>query len=415
MKENSNERMKIQNNKLTNKIALKDEVSNCSDTISDAYCRCCFKIFTFDSNRIEMSQNFITAISETFQLNINIDFGSRWICNSCQKTVINFRNFRDEIKFKQDQFSIIVNRNEHENLTEIQKISELNTEDLTEQKSHLAEVIIKEEPVNESIFVTELPVLASPESEHNYDETFYPEETSSNTIENLDTDSPDKKDSKPIVPAHGKKKQCPDCKEWFEQLRIHKETHKSKPYFRCGDCDYRTEVRTELVEHFRLNEGCSKPKGKRRGTCEFCGKNVRDLFEHIQNIHERVKNCFCDLCSYSAYDKKAIIYHIKYFHVPKNVKCSLCDFVTINETRLMNHIQNMHEENHEKPRIKCPVEGCDKTCRTQYQMQVHVKRVHEKDYKFKCEHNKCKRMFYSRSQMLTHFGTIHGKSENLNF
>lgn len=379
------------------------------ETIDDAYCRCCFKIFTLPSERTEIDQNFLKAVREIFQMGLTFKQGSRWICERCLETVMKFKNFKKEITFKQSHFSILLNRGDHEDLMEIHKVSEKYVENenlrpaqtpkpsLKKAPVRQEDVIIKEE--SNSIFVAELDQIQ--EADHQVD---------IHEILNL------KNSEIHVLPKISYiRKRCSICKRSFQDLLGHKiKQHGHKQVFSCSACDFNADTRPKVTSHIQFKHS----NYRKKKTCEICGKLVIFLDDHIQNVHHGVKNYFCDLCGFSSYGKNLLHSHILNCHLPKSVKCSQCDFTTINNIRLKSHIMNMHkiqssvESDFSQSCAgywQCPYEECKKILKKKRNLEDHIKRIHLGESNFKCNDPKCKKLFYTRREMLFHFSRVHGK------
>lgn len=404
------------------------------ENVDDAYCRCCFKIFTSPSKRNEISQQFLVAVRETFHMAMTFkQGGSKWICSKCLDTVMQFKSFRKEITAKQAQFSILLNKGEYEDLMQIQKISEnfVEEENLklrplrptpavikrirpmrqqTNQDHSIGqqisednsigqeEFIIKEEP--DSIFVAELEQIQESENQINIKEIFNPEGSS---------------DIHVLPKISYIRKRCKDCQRFFQDLLGHRiKQHGHKQIFSCSACDFKADTRPKVTDHIRIKHVNYKEKK----TCEICGKLVRFLDDHILNVHRRVKNFLCDLCDFSAYGRDQFRFHFLNCHLPKNVKCPKCEFTTINNERLKNHTKNMHGEQvpieselntNYMGYWQCPYEECKKILKKKPNLDTHIKRVHQGENKFKCDDPNCTKLFYARNEMLRHYLRIHGK------
>lgn len=244
------------------------------DSINDAYCRCCFKIFTFDSSRVGVDENLHHSICEAFQINFNLNFGSTWICEACHLTVINFQNFKNEISLKQAQFEIMLNKNEHEDLMEIQKLAELNAENnFIEENNQLEEITIKEEVMDASTYV--IKELSIP-------------------------------DIKPPVRVHKTpkisdvKSQCKDCKGFYKNLLAHRIKQHNKIVF-CSICGFKTDTNIKLSKHTRIKH-------------PLLSSVVRKLKAKEE------QNYTCDLCPFSSHRKFLIIHHMRSFHLTNVIK-----------------------------------------------------------------------------------------------
>ena len=80
----------------------------------------------------------------------------------------------------------------------------------------------------------------------------------------------------------------------------------------CNQCGKIFSSSSHLNRHTKsVHEGNKYPCDE----CNFAAARADTLREHIQVIHERVKNFHCDQCDYSATRKAALNRHISHKHV----------------------------------------------------------------------------------------------------
>jgi KRAB domain-containing zinc finger protein len=253
--------------------------------------------------------------------------------------------------------------------------------------------MIKEEPNPSSIFVSELPVVQKPER-----------------LKIKEILKPEIFNEVCVLPKISyERKRCNTCKKYFTDLLDHQiKEHGHKQIFSCGACDFKADTRSKVSDHVWFTHTNAKEKK----ACEYCGKLVRFLEDHIENIHKGVKNYLCDLCGHACYKQKAIELHILNCHLPKNVKCPQCDFTTITKERLNLHIKNIHEEpTGSKKNFQCRVENCKKILKSKSYYDGHMMRIHNRcnEKKFKCSDPQCSRTFFTNTELQKHFNRIHGK------
>lgn len=221
---------------------------------------------------------------------------------------------------------------------------------------------------------------------------------------------PSKQEEKPIfiLPKIPKKAQkCTLCSKMCRDLIGHQNRHHGKKnLFRCSECGFsatlREKIRVHILNHHR--------DSGRKGTCEICGKNVKCIDKHIARTHKNEKNCFCDLCEFKTFERNAMRTHMQHNHLPKCVKCSHCDYTTINNHRLKNHMKNMHENliSEKFERIKCPYKECTVLLKRKFNLDAHIKRVHEGQLDFSCDFPGCDKLFFTKTEKKKHFDANHG-------
>jgi hypothetical protein len=136
--------IKQENDLEINTLVEKDQL--CSP--GDLYCRVCFKIFSLSDQKHEIVYDIRSAISEF--LFIYNSIGSQSICNKCNNLIKSFRDFKDSVSEKQELFEQLILNNQHNNLTEIQKLSnEIDNEVKVDTLEN--EVFIKQEPLEDLI------------------------------------------------------------------------------------------------------------------------------------------------------------------------------------------------------------------------------------------------------------------------
>lgn len=110
----------------------------------------------------------------------------------------------------------------------------------------------------------------------------------------------------------------------------------------------------------------------RSQNCPICGEFKTNLRKHIESVHKKLKNFFCDLCGLGLYSKPLFLNHIR-VHFPGRVKCLKCDFVTRTERQLRKHVANKHGIAQQK-QISCL--ECGKKYKTTRHLGGHVLKKH---------------------------------------
>lgn len=211
--------------------------------------------------------------------------------------------------------------------------------------------------------------------------------------------------------AHKKNKTiCSDCNKSFTDIVAHKvKFHDIEHLFECENCDYKTYNLKDFRFHKKINHKPIKYKDH-AAICPYCALSIKSsLDDHIANIHKKEKNFFCDLCSFAAYRKISLEYHILQNHCDeKSFNCSFCSFKTVTKQRLKVHMRNMHETAHES--FPCRYAECEKSFTKKANLEYHIKRCHEGEMNFLCEHPGCDKVFHTRQERKNHFSNQHGKN-----
>ena len=94
-----------------------------------------------------------------------------------------------------------------------------------------------------------------------------------------------------------------------------------KPSFKCSVCTKKFTTNGGLISHISLVHERKIPS-----RCEICNVETKALKHHIQSVNEGKKNHFCNICSYSSFQKGAVDSHILSVHEgQKPYICDLCN------------------------------------------------------------------------------------------
>ena len=215
----------------------------------------------------------------------------------------------------------------------------------------------------------------------------------------------------------------------------------------CEKCDFESENQEEYLIHKERNihniqsnnqmmdNDDKETKSIQFNKCEKCeyrGKDIKDLTEHILSVHEtssfRCDRCEfitiekkllvkheksthgiivfeCDACEYSAIDKDVLANH-KMTHTGRNnFICGTCEFETTEQKILNEHMKNKHPKiKQQKPKIKC--DKCEKYFPDDVLFDYHNC---SPDTKFACDY--CPFMSISLNELLKHVLDDHVKSK----
>lgn len=109
-------------------------------------------------------------------------------------------------------------------------------------------------------------------------------------------------------------------------------------------------------------------------------------------VHLKIKNFFCDQCSYSSFFKHSLEKHVVK-HIPEEFRdrylCELCSFVSISSVNIALHYKYQHKES--KANYVCKFDGCNKSFSQPERLKAHHRLTHEKRKEKICE--TCQRAF----------------------
>ncbi|KAF5893612.1 zinc finger and BTB domain-containing protein 41, partial [Clarias magur] len=197
---------------------------------------------------------------------------------------------------------------------------------------------------------------------------------------------------------------CGYCDDYFKS-RFARLKHQEKYHlgpFPCDICGRQFNDTGNRKRHIECTHG-----GKRKWTCNKCGKSVRErttLREH-QRIHSGEKPHLCSICGQSFRHGSSYRLHLRVHHDDKRYECEECGKAFIRHDHLKKH-KKIHTDERAH---QC--EECGKCFRRADHLNVHYKSIHLGDkvwrkYKavvHQCE--VCKKEFRGKTNLMTHFRT----------
>lgn len=196
-----------------------------------------------------------------------------------------------------------------------------------------------------------------------------------------------------MVVAHCKT-QCPECGKYLANVNEHlKCVHlKIRPHA-CTSCDYKASFKNDLEKHVRSVHGLktepqviiaiksetaehfeelvktSSHTETKFKTCPYCSKSLSNTKEHIKAVHLKEKSYYCNHCEYKTLFKSDLIKHDELVHRKIKKSCPHCGKQVAN---LHEHIRLVHKK---EKKFKCNY--CGYMCAKQSDMKKHTRNVHK--------------------------------------
>ena len=147
--------------------------------------------------------------------------------------------------------------------------------------------------------------------------------------------------------------------------------------------------------------------------CSNCGcKKLLKFFKVRENTGKIYKTCIsccerfkCELCEYKCASNYDLQRHIKQVHDKiKDFECTECNYKCSTNSTLQKHIKAVHDKIKD---FECDFEDCKHTCSSNGNLQKHIKQVHDKIKDFECE--KCEFKCSRNDHLQKHIKAVHDK------
>ena len=163
---------------------------------------------------------------------------------------------------------------------------------------------------------------------------------------------------------------CGSLHKFFDDYLTHLESHISSAEQQCHLCMKMFMDRRKFKNHMK---GTHRKKKNLTEVCPFCGKNMKSLKIHIEDMHTDLKVINCDKCDYTN-KKRLVTTHFEQVHKALAKPCPYCG------KSVMNFKRHFKRNCSSSPTVKTPViscEQCSKKFSTKYHLTRHVNSTHK--------------------------------------
>lgn len=188
----------------------------------------------------------------------------------------------------------------------------------------------------------------------------------------------------------GVRQTCQYCNKEFSNVEKHiKSKHNPNLvikerviFYPCDICSKTFNKKSALNSHKLVAHAIESPEKK---FCNICDKQFSNLSQHVEIVHNNVKNYRCQKCQKGFYDNRELRrHHIKYLKTGECKKESppgfckyTCDFDNCEYKSNKKGNMEMHQKSvHLNIKYSCP--ECDKQLSSRANLNSHVKNVHDK-------------------------------------
>ena len=160
---------------------------------------------------------------------------------------------------------------------------------------------------------------------------------------------------------------------------------------KCSICEQKCANKHDLKRHVKQIHMSETYK------CNICHKKYKDLHNHINFFHEKIRNFQCSYCYKKFQTKNVLKSHVQSIHLGEKTNCPDCK-KDISVDNFSRHVREIHK----KIKKLCP--NCDKEF-AMSNLTRHIKAVHNND-STKCP--QCNKTI-TRINLLKHIKSVHNK------
>lgn len=181
----------------------------------------------------------------------------------------------------------------------------------------------------------------------------------------------------------------------------------SQEKFKCSKCRGIFKIHKNLIQHMKTHETTSKNFCSDTSIhfCSLCKKSVKDLGDHIKNVHsERKFICGFEGCKKKFAKKNGLNRHLMTHNDGfKQYECPECLRVFVEKIQLERHFK-IHLKPKKITSFQC--EECLRYFNRAAELKRHVKTIHQEKL-HECALCPSSRRFGNKFEVLRHFKTVH--------
>ena len=200
---------------------------------------------------------------------------------------------------------------------------------------------------------------------------------------------------------------CTKCKLSFKFSSVYQMhlsiVHNSKiqENIKCIICFANFDTRKSLRFHNSQDHGLFDD-GQSLSTCFICGASVKQLREHVRNVHEQVEKVKCTYCEKEYKNKYELSKHFKRNH-ESIAPCASCGKIFKCLSRHLKTTNCGGDPGHVKKKVQCNI--CGKLISTKEKLKVHTKQIHNQVRDKQCD--RCEYNTYNVGNLRLHINTQH--------